>query len=177
MCACAHANTHTHTHTHTHTYTHILDQFAYRKRQGLGDVFSPDFFLKIFVFISVCTMHTLGGGVFHMCASDCRSQKKVSEFLELELKAVVSHLLWVVGTKHRSSARTLTTVISEPSLQPWVFSWWDIYYNINTTLNVSCFPSLHPASLLLNFKKSVIGNNTIITPTPSLFLLGKNISK
>ena len=34
-----------------------------------------------------------------------RSQKKISEPLELELQVVVSHPVWVLGTKLGSSAR------------------------------------------------------------------------
>lgn len=56
--------------------------------------------------------------VFHVCASDHKRQKRVSEFLDLELQ-VVNHLVWVLDTKLAPSARTVTT---EQSFQPWVFS-------------------------------------------------------
>lgn len=56
---------------------------------------------------------------FHVCASDHKSQKRVSKFLDLKLQVVVIHLVWVLNTKLASSARTVTT---DQSFQPWVFS-------------------------------------------------------
>lgn len=53
-----------------------------------------------------------------MCAGACRGRKRALDTLELELRAVVSHTMWVLRLKHGSSARTGHTLKSEPSLQP-----------------------------------------------------------
>lgn len=41
--------------------------------------------------------------VYHIHAVGCRGQKRVLDALELELQAVVSCPLWVLGTTLRSS--------------------------------------------------------------------------
>ena len=43
----------------------------------------------------------------HVSASACRIQERVLDPLELELQAVVSHLMWVLRTELGSSPRVL----------------------------------------------------------------------
>ena len=43
--------------------------------------------------------------VFYMCSGVCRGQKRVLDVLELELQAVVSHLVRALGTEPGSSVR------------------------------------------------------------------------
>lgn len=47
-------------------------------------------------------MHTRALRVYR---GPCGAQKRVLDFLELELKVIVSSLIWVLGTEFRSSAR------------------------------------------------------------------------
>jgi hypothetical protein len=51
-----------------------------------------------YMYISMC-------GYAHMSAVARSSQKRASEFLELELKMIASHLTWVLSTKFRTSSR------------------------------------------------------------------------
>lgn len=41
-----------------------------------------------------------------MCVGTCGGQKEVSDPLELELKALVNHVIWVLETEHGFSGRT-----------------------------------------------------------------------
>ena len=45
-----------------------------------------------------------------MGAGACRDQKRTSDPRELELQAVVSHSVWMLGTELRSSARAMCTL-------------------------------------------------------------------
>jgi hypothetical protein len=45
-----------------------------------------------------------------MCVGTHREKKKVSGPLELDLQAVVSCLVWVLGRKLRSSGRAMSTL-------------------------------------------------------------------
>lgn len=56
----------------------------------------------------MCMCVSLRVYVCHMYAGACGSQRKVSDFLELELQEVVGHPMWVLGTKSRSSAREVS---------------------------------------------------------------------
>ena len=53
-----------------------------------------------------------------VCVGAHGDQKRVLDPLELEFQVVVSCLMWVLGTKPRSSARAANTLTAEPSLQP-----------------------------------------------------------
>lgn len=44
--------------------------------------------------------------IYHMCASACRDQKRVMDSLEIELQAVVTYPMWVLGTQLCSSGGT-----------------------------------------------------------------------
>ena len=46
----------------------------------------------------------------HMYVVVYGGQKKVLESLELELQVIVSHLMWVLGTKFQSSGRGVSTL-------------------------------------------------------------------
>lgn len=57
----------------------------------------------------------------NMCIHECRScgiLKRVPDPLETELKAVVSHLAWVLGTQFRFFTRVLHGAQHLASLQP-----------------------------------------------------------
>lgn len=43
-----------------------------------------------------------------MCVSVCAGQKRASDPLKLEIQVSVSHLMWVLGTKHGSSASAVS---------------------------------------------------------------------
>lgn len=53
------------------------------------------------LFIYVC------GSVGHVCTGVFRSHKRALEPSELECQMVVSHLMWVLGTKQWFSTRTV----------------------------------------------------------------------
>ena len=57
--------------------------------------------LKMCVCVSLCV---------HVCAGTHRSQKRVSDPLELELKEAVSHQILVLGTKLWASTRTASAL-------------------------------------------------------------------
>lgn len=46
----------------------------------------------------------------YVSAGILRGQKMALDLLELELKAVVSHLIWVLGIEPRSSVRAASTL-------------------------------------------------------------------
>jgi hypothetical protein len=58
-----------------------------------------------------CTRAWGGGG-------PCRSQKRVPDPWELELKSVMKHPRWTLGTELGSSARGVMVLTAEPSLGP-----------------------------------------------------------
>jgi hypothetical protein len=51
--------------------------------------------------------------MYYICAGNQGGQKRASDPLEMELYTVMKHLMWVLGTIPRSSARFLLT--AEPS--------------------------------------------------------------
>lgn len=68
--------------------------------------------------VCVCTrvhVHAL-----HMCANACRGQNRVLNPLELELQAIICHLMWVLGTKLQSSARALNSGAIQQAPQSYV---------------------------------------------------------
>jgi hypothetical protein len=71
-----------------------------------------------FFFRFIFIIFNCGGGLFvHMNASAHRAQRGESP-LELGLQAVVSHLLWVLGLKCRTSGRAVCAFLTTgPSLQ------------------------------------------------------------
>lgn len=58
-----------------------------------------------------------------MCAYDCRYRRRpeVPVFLKLELQAVISYPVWVLGTDLGSFVRACTLETAEPSVQPLLF--------------------------------------------------------
>lgn len=61
-----------------------------------------------------------GPYVYHIYAGTLGGQKKVSEFLEWEVQGLVSHLMWIQGTKPwysaNSNALTHWTIFPAPVL-------------------------------------------------------------
>lgn len=61
------------------------------------------------LFLIICIMHVSVCGYVHTSASACKSLKRASGSLKLELQAVVRQPLWVLGTEARSSSRAVHT--------------------------------------------------------------------
>jgi hypothetical protein len=53
-----------------------------------------------------------------MCEGAGGGQKKVSDPLELELKAVMSDLLWMLETEHGTGKQVRWLLTAEPSIAP-----------------------------------------------------------
>lgn len=70
--------------------------------------------LYLFLFVYVCVYID----TYTICSAH-RGQKRVLQFLKLELQVVMSQLTWMLGTKLSSSGRAPTThsFNSEPRLQ------------------------------------------------------------
>lgn len=71
-------------------------------------------FLNV-VYVCMCVPAWVYG--YHVHIGSLRVKRKVSDSLDQELQVVVSHLRWVLRTKHRYSARTLSTVNTGLSVQ------------------------------------------------------------
>lgn len=81
----------------------------------LGLSNKPSFVVLIFMIIFKWYAYV---GYVHTNADACGSQKRASDQPALEAQAIVSHAVWVPGTKRRSSARAIVTLHAELLLQP-----------------------------------------------------------
>lgn len=68
----------------------------------------------------MCVVVVVGG---YVNAGNCSSQKRVSDPLGWKLQLVVSHLIWVLETKLRSSPRAVCTLNSCPPIKFLQPSW------------------------------------------------------
>lgn len=93
-------------------------------------------FIFMYMYLSVC----------HMCVDASGDQKRVSDFLGLELQVIVSHLAWVLGTELESSGRTACNFKKS-------FIFWDYNYIILCFLFLPEDPCTEPS--LLSFKLMV----------------------
>lgn len=66
--------------------------------------------------LMVCMFVFLWGECVHVHLGAHGGQKRVSDSLELELQAILSHLTWVLGIKFQSPEKAVD------SLNPWAFS-------------------------------------------------------
>lgn len=103
---CVYTQAHVHSCTHTH------------------NPFSNFLNLLTIVYVYMCFYVSL-------CVSRaCNAyggQKRASDPLFLELQAVVSCLVWMLGTEPRSSTRAACILTSKPS-----FQYWQVFCNIST---------------------------------------------
>lgn len=87
-------------------------------------------FIFMHMYLSVC----------HMCVDASGDQKRVSDFLGLELQVIVSHLAWVLGTELESSGRTTCNFKKS-------FIFWDYNYIILCFLFLPEDPCTEPSLL------------------------------
>lgn len=52
-----------------------------------------------------------------VCVCPLRCQRRISDPLDVELEAVVNHLIWVLGTKRWSFGRVVIPLTAKSSLQ------------------------------------------------------------
>lgn len=62
--------------------------------------------------------YLVGGGVMYVHAGAWRGQKRASDFLGLELRAVVSSVMWVLEAKLPASAKAVLCLTTEPFIAP-----------------------------------------------------------
>jgi hypothetical protein len=67
-------------------------------------------YIHVYICVSVCMYD-------HLCVDARKGQKRASDFPEQELQVAACCIIWVWGTKLRSSGRTSITLMAKPPLQ------------------------------------------------------------